>query len=208
MGEGDDQKLWDLVDDPRLPRAARAVHLSTFDHAIVEYQYLPEYARLLREFVAWYPAGANRVDHLLAWADACEKIYAEEKPLTCLGICFWHTSVADDPWQVYEGPDDAKEIRPYHTGKDTKHWLVFEALTEKEIAIAEAMEALGEAVQKEGVQEHEPTAQPGEDTAVPDGSGSHLAGEGREEGQECSGDKGRNRAGEEHSGQSSEDPAG
>lgn len=121
------QAVWNLWMEPRLPRSHRLVLLSTFDYAVIEYARLVEMAEAYEDFAHTYPV--EGVDHLCRMALLFRELAAQSIP-DAAGICFQGTSVAETLWWTQEGWDDlGHEIgRPYDLAKDKDHWFVFEKM--------------------------------------------------------------------------------
>jgi hypothetical protein len=119
---GDDSSLWDLAKRKDLPLFERAVHASTFDHAIIRREHFQQFVRHLREFVSKYPAD-GKVNHLPSWADAIETSDAE-------AVGFYGTSVGDNPWFRYDS--DSNETIPYDLNTGDEHFEVYDWLESME----------------------------------------------------------------------------
>jgi hypothetical protein len=111
------KRLWDLWKRQDLPMCMRAVHLATFDYAIVKRENLQRFAADLREFVKAFPVG-ERVVHLPAWAD-----FIEQHPeIEAIGF-----HVSENLW---DGPqDDEGECKnPYDMATGDKHFDVYDEI--------------------------------------------------------------------------------
>lgn len=111
---GNMQRLWDLADDPKLPRWERLALAFTFDRVICEANRKLELAAALRHFDRMHPT--EGVSHLSAIADYLEEWRAEG----LVGFCWRQTSVSEDLWWVYDGPEtnEYDEGRPYDHSRD------------------------------------------------------------------------------------------
>lgn len=112
--------LWKLDRDKRLPLEARAVHASTFDHALVFNKDFTRFCSDLATFLRWnYPGG--RACHIAAYI----QFIAEHADAQAIG--FWQTSVNENPWLV--PPDDTDEEgaewQSYNIATGTKHFDVY-----------------------------------------------------------------------------------
>lgn len=111
----ENSKLWRLHTRTDIEPALRNVLRSTFDYALVYRKDFKCFAGDLRYFVTW--AGThNKVCHLPAWADFIERSKAQ-------AVGFYHTSVSEDPWYVYDNDND--KMVPYSLKKGTKHFDVY-----------------------------------------------------------------------------------
>ena len=130
MTSDNQQKLWDSYKDPKIPTWVRTVMCSTFDHAIVEFDKLIEYADMLDMYSKEF-GNPERVDHLPAWAKACRDIHKKGE---AKGICFYATSVSDDPWCDFNEESEEYDLYDINTGD--KHFFVFESMEDisKEIS--------------------------------------------------------------------------
>jgi hypothetical protein len=120
----DDRRLWDLARREDIPEFMRAVHVSTFDHAIVRAENLPKFCGHLREFAQHF--GKERghgavVCHLPGWADYIETLADVE------AVGFYGTSCGENLWRGWDGEKD--EPVPYDLGKRTDHYDVYDFLT-------------------------------------------------------------------------------
>jgi hypothetical protein len=120
------QELWRRVHkakDVSIEPFEDDVLLSTYDNAVIQQKDFARYAESLEKFAAKHPV-PERVDHLAAIAKDVRGM-----PTDALGLCWWCTSVAEDPWVLFEAvptaddPEDG-EYRPYSLAKDTGHWIV------------------------------------------------------------------------------------
>jgi hypothetical protein len=112
------QDLWKLEQEKtvKLEQFERNVLFSTYDNAMVASKDFLKFADSLRKFQEVH-AKPKQVCHLSAFADKIEKIKDDY-----IGVCFWQTSVADNPWSEYDGKTD--EFFPYNTNTGTKHWFI------------------------------------------------------------------------------------
>jgi hypothetical protein len=160
-----DRSLWDLAKDARLTDFERAIHMATFDKAVVFRKDFARYVADLRAFDAAYPlarrdvrpaglteleqtlseeveAGSKPRNHLLAWAELIEKLPEEVE-----AVGFHQTSVVESPWETYVYPKlesgepdwnaDA-EVVPYDLNASDEH---FDVYGELDAAKAEAAAA-------------------------------------------------------------------
>lgn len=112
------EKLWRLVDDPRLRDFERIVLASTFDYAIIEQANFEEAASYWADF-----EGAYRKENQVCHAGDISRLLLKHKETPCVGLCFWLTSVAENLWEDWD--EDADEPLPFSL--DTyKHFFVFE----------------------------------------------------------------------------------
>lgn len=100
------KEIWPLWEDPRLPKHWSAALLVTYDNAVIEYDKFILIAKMLREFVSDV-GKRDRVCHLLEIADLLEK------SKSCKGICFYGTSLSENPWE-----------ETYDFEKGDKHFFV------------------------------------------------------------------------------------
>lgn len=130
FGEGAIQKVWDLWKNPEVPVAYRAVMLSTFDYAVIEWERLREMAAHYRAFRTSMPVEEQAADHLLEISELLEDLFIGQRR-DMAGVCFYPMSVAEDLWEV---PDDGEEdeCRFYDFSRDEGHWFVFAELEGKE----------------------------------------------------------------------------
>jgi hypothetical protein len=176
-GGGQDRSLWDLAKDARLTDFERAIHMATFDKAVVFRKDFARYVADLRAFDAAYPlvvrdvrppglteleqtlseeveAGRKPRNHLLAWAELIEKLPEEVE-----AVGFHQTSVVESPWVTYVYPtreegeetvydyDADPEEVPYDLNAGDEH---FDVYGELDAAKAEA----------EAVADFKPTGDP------------------------------------------------
>lgn len=114
------EKLWALVGDPKLSTCERIVLASTFDYAIVETAKFREAAEHWANFEGLHRK-VNQVCHAGAISALLLKHYREGTP--CVGMCFWLTSVAENPWCDW----DEEKDEPVPFSLETyKHFFVFE----------------------------------------------------------------------------------
>lgn len=118
MRDPSDRTLWDLAKRDDLPPFERAVHMATFDRAMIRRENFARFAGDLRQFVKKYPAG-DRVCHLSAWADRIAASDAE-------AIGFWMMSVSDNLWQEWD--EEADESVPYDLNARTDHFEIYDRL--------------------------------------------------------------------------------
>lgn len=111
---GRGNRLWDLAKDKNIPFFMRAVHVLTFDRAIVKRENFHKIAQHLREFVNHF--GEAGICHLNKWAEVFENSEAE-------AIGFWMTSTSNDLWF-----DEGGEGSPYNLNERTDHFEVYEEL--------------------------------------------------------------------------------
>ena len=112
------ERLWVLYDDPRLSDCERFALFMTFDRFIIEGDKFIEAADLLDLFVHNSNYDRNRVNHLPYIAQLLRDHAGKYK-----GMCFYMTSVADNPWFI------SSEDRPFDFSIDNHYW-VFESMTE------------------------------------------------------------------------------
>lgn len=115
-------ELWRADKDNTIALAMfeRFVLHSTYDKAIVPAKDFAAYAYALESFYARYRDPA-KVDHLGAVALAVRTLPADAR-----GLCYWGTSVTDNPWamQLAEEEEGEFSCRPYNVDTDTGHWWV------------------------------------------------------------------------------------
>lgn len=99
-----DEILWALAKNENLLLAERAVHVATFDRAIIRREHFKQYREHLDRFIELHPAKAGHIDHLPAWASYMGACVAE-------AIGFHGTSVANNLWQEYD--EETDEFTPY-----------------------------------------------------------------------------------------------
>jgi hypothetical protein len=112
------QKLWDAVKRSDIPVAIRAVHASTFDHAVIYQKDFARFAADLGEFVRYFDAVGK--SHLESWAEFVRTHNDAD------AVGFYQNSVVDHPW-YQQGTDDSI---PYDLNTGDKHFDVYEHLTE------------------------------------------------------------------------------
>ena len=136
MFSADEKKVWALTEDSRLTKAEKAVHLWTFDKAVVEAERLSEMADCFDEFERLHPTKSTShlqalvtfhpsesVSHLPALA----ALYRKYKPVGILGLCVVQTSVSGDVWNRPD-EEDTDESRLYDASKDEGHFFVMRSL--------------------------------------------------------------------------------
>ena len=127
-------KLWPLWKDERLPRYMQLVLGSTYDRVIIKFENLVEMSEYFIQFVQEF--GMNRkVCHLLEWAGELTKIASTETAESCQGVCFYQTSVSEDPWEYAktitdDDGDEDYEYFDYDLTKGDKHWFLYECHSE------------------------------------------------------------------------------
>jgi hypothetical protein len=110
----------------------RAVHASTFDYAIVFNDHLQQFAKDLREFVAYFGTDSS-VCHLLSWAEFIEKNLEIE------AIGFYGTSVSENLWFKYN--EETDESIPYDLETSDKHFDVYDQIEAMDAEPVSAMDA-------------------------------------------------------------------
>jgi hypothetical protein len=100
--------VWNLWKDERVSQAERVTLLCTFDHAMVEKEFLPEVARAFEEFAAEHEPGSLREQ-----AGAIRALAGDPE---CSGCCWQVTSVADDLWRIYD--EDRQTRRLFDLSRD------------------------------------------------------------------------------------------
>lgn len=121
---GDDAPLWKLAKREDIPMFMRAVHISTFDRALVMQANFDQFVADLRQFIAAFPKGES-ICHLPHYIEFIE----QHKDAQAIG--FYGTSVAEDPWTVYEPSeheDEEGEYRQYDLSRDEDHFDVYARL--------------------------------------------------------------------------------
>jgi hypothetical protein len=136
-----DSPLWSIAANPKLSLVERAVHISTFDRAIVKQENLQRIANDFRAFRKLFP-NDGRICHLNEWAGFIEL------NLNVEAIGFYGTSVAENLWYIYpseiEVNSDNKKIDavvrtlgneeeepiPYNIRTMSLHFEVYEYLKE------------------------------------------------------------------------------
>lgn len=113
----DIERLVQAVYNADIPNWARLILVSTLDNAIVEYDKLPIMSRYYSNFIDLFPHG-EKVCHLPEWGKACLKIHKDYNSANCAGICFYASSVCEDPWEDYD------------ITKEDRHWFVFKKYAE------------------------------------------------------------------------------
>ena len=120
------KRLWALAKRKDLPRFMRAVHVATFDRAIVKREHYLWFIKDLRDFTAHFPTTGEC--HLYEWAKWIVGHSATE------AIGFHHTSVSENLWDVRDDEatvdEDDIQMRPYDLNVDVGHFDVYEAITE------------------------------------------------------------------------------
>lgn len=135
-----DSPLWGLAARPDLSLVERAVHIATFDRAIVKQENLQKMADDFRAFRELFLN--KKVEcHLDEWAEFIDENLDAE------AIGFYGTSVAENPWYILPSEiavtDDQKidavvrvldaeeeEIVPYNIKTMSMHFEVYEYLKE------------------------------------------------------------------------------
>lgn len=97
----------------------------TYDNAVLRREDFPLMIASILEFEKAYPAG-DRVNHLPRIREVLEAV-AEDPEI--LGTGYYHTSIVDNPWTVYNSETD--ESRPYNLNTDTKHHFIEMTATPK-----------------------------------------------------------------------------
>lgn len=114
------QKVWDLVNDPRLKIFERIVLAATFDHAITETSKFYDAAEHWANFEKHYRE-ADRECHAGTISQLLLHHFREQTP--CIGMCFRISSVAENPWDLWDEEED--EPIPFSL-KTYPHFFVFE----------------------------------------------------------------------------------
>lgn len=115
INDAQQDALWALARDPRVPRYWRLALTATFDQAVIEGERLKEFAHALRlcaEEIHW----PN--NHLLAIADDLDNF-----PDDGLGACFHLTSTTSNPWEEYD--EATEDSHPYDIRTGDRHVWVF-----------------------------------------------------------------------------------
>lgn len=117
-------KLWALQSDPRLTDDEWYVFMCTMDNAVVPPELLERVRKAFLNFGQVLPE--ERINHSGDYVAAI--LQFEQKIPGLRGVCWWSTSVIDDPWMVFVEPDGSPDFygdyRPYNLDKDTKHWFL------------------------------------------------------------------------------------
>lgn len=109
------QELWDLAKNKNLPMFERAVHSFTFDRHYVSRKNFSRFTEDLKKFVETYPAD-GKVCHLLSWA-------AEISSMDCDGVGIYGTSVAENPWFVWDDEKEEDVGIPSNDKLEIYNWL-------------------------------------------------------------------------------------
>jgi len=122
-GDGDDKRLWNLVDSKELTDFERAVHAFTFDLFYVRNEHLGNLEADLRAFVVKYRR-PGKVNHLPAWAQ-----WIEGNP-TVEAVGLYGSSVGENLWYRNKSCPhcghaiDETEPVPLTDGIEVYDWLV------------------------------------------------------------------------------------
>lgn len=111
------KEIWDLHNDPRLPRTEKICLLSTFDNVIVLTRDLPELVKSFEEF--------EGETSLYEQAALIKPLIVKDKDVLAIG---WNqTSVNADTWLNFGGYSRNDNAKPYNILKmDDRHWNLFE----------------------------------------------------------------------------------
>lgn len=118
------EKLWSVHKETPLPlRQWEWIALQwSYDNALVRAPDLHAVADALDRFEDAHVITARRVCHLGAIATRMRELEGVD------AVGLYATSVGDNPWSVYEPPEnedeDDGEHRPYDLNRDTRHWFV------------------------------------------------------------------------------------
>ena len=119
------EDLWKMAPDLGLEWFEHNVLFWTYDNALIAGKSLPLMSASFRAFQQKYN-DPQRVSHMIAFADCCDALAAEDPLPQAIGT--YQTSTSDNPWNVRfkEGDPEYAEMedRPYDLNRDTKHWYV------------------------------------------------------------------------------------
>jgi hypothetical protein len=120
--------LWKLHEREGLPRFERAVHMATYDRAIVEKRDFPQFIKDLLDFADAYESG--RTSHLRSWA----KFIQEHPDVQAVG--FYMTSVSENLW--YDWDEATETMILYDCNTEKKHFSVYRQIEriESEMPVA------------------------------------------------------------------------
>ena len=109
-------ELWAVWKRPEIPVFEKIVMLSTYDNAYVSKENIPKLLSAFKEFIKTFP-DANT--HIPSYIEDIEKAD------NLNGVCWWISSIGEDPW--FEWNDEDEEVE-YDFKTGDKHWEVFEYL--------------------------------------------------------------------------------
>jgi hypothetical protein len=113
-----DDRLWDLQYSYKLSNYEWYVFLSTFDRIIVP----PELFSIVSEsFSKFVPYSKDCIDHSKGYIDFINNVYDLEP--TCRGICWYTTSLIEDPWYIEDDENDEND-RLYNIDIDDNHYFM------------------------------------------------------------------------------------
>lgn len=111
------EKVWDLWKNPDVRLEHRIVLTTTFDRVMVKNIDLSRLAAAMQAFAQDFPDGGHYP------AMAVDILTLADDP-TCYAVCWYQSSVVDNPWFVRDG----EKWRAYDISKDFEHWFLFEEL--------------------------------------------------------------------------------
>ncbi len=111
--------LWKLQERSDVPAFMKAVHVSTYDRAIVRKEHFGQFVKDLREFLAFFGT-SGRICHLETWA----KVIEDNPDVEAIG--FYATSVSDNPWSAFN--EELETSTPYDLTTGTDHFEVYDSL--------------------------------------------------------------------------------
>ncbi len=116
------EDLWKMQPDLGLEWFEHNVLYWTYDNMLIAGKDLPLMSASFRAFQQKYD-NPRRVSHMIAFADYCDTLAAED-PLP-IAIGTYQTSTSDNPWNIRfkEGDPEynSEEDRPYDLNRDTVH---------------------------------------------------------------------------------------
>ena len=113
------QVISDMRKDSRLTTNEKIALYITYDKVMIRRENLPKVAAALREFVQEHPC-PGKVDHLSEWSKHMDELSTADD---YVAICFTHTSVGADSWQVWGEGDNDQDDRMYDLSKDSNHFF-------------------------------------------------------------------------------------
>jgi len=115
MSDESSKKLWALANDDRLKEYERHVLASTFDSAMLDRKDFSGFVDALHAFHRKHAPGDSTC-HLL---DMAEEIGMMDEQ----AVCWYHTSVCEDPWFDYSKEEDDDGC-PYNINDGKRHWFL------------------------------------------------------------------------------------
>jgi len=116
MDESEMKAFWAVWKLPVVPVFEKIVMLSTYDNAYVSKENIPKLLDAYKEFIKTFPDVNTHIPSYIADIEKADNLN---------GLCWWTSSIGEDPW--FEWDDEDEEVQ-YDFNSGDKHWELFEYL--------------------------------------------------------------------------------